>query len=101
MHASPFHSGSTCSVCPQTECPMSEGQCPELAETQRPLKGALFSLTCVLVFILPLALAILASVRFASNPSHGLLAGLAGFLIGSLLSRVCTHLLSIEARRSH
>lgn len=80
---------------------MSEGVCPELTENQRPLKGTPFSLTCVLVFILPLTLAILGSVCFASNPSHGLLAGLAGFLIGSLLSSICTRLLSIEARRSH
>jgi len=96
MHGSHFSSTGSCSVCTQTECPLSEGNCPDLAENERKLQGWLFSMVCALVFIMPILMAILGSLLFPKNQTYGLLAGVVGFILGGLLSAVFTRIAKIE-----
>ena len=96
MHHSHFNPTSTCSVCTQTDCPLSEGSCEEGNTSDRKLQGWLFSAVCVLVFLAPIALAILGSLLFPDNKTYGLLAGFVGFLLGGVLSAAITRLAGIE-----
>ncbi len=98
MHGSHFSPTSSCSVCTQTDCSMSDGTCSEQAENERQIQGWLFSFVCTLVFLMPIVLAILGSMIFKNNQTYGLLAGLIGFILGGCLSAAFTRIARVEGR---
>lgn len=98
MHHNHMTPTASCSVCTQTECPLSEGTCPEEAEESRKIQGWRFSGMCVLVFLSPIALAIFGSLLFPENKTYGLLAGFAGFILGAALSAGIARIAGIEGK---
>ena len=98
MHHSHMTPTASCSVCTQTECPLSEGTCPEGLEESRKIQGWLFSGMCVLVFLSPIALAIFGSLLFPENKTYGLFAGFVGFIFGSALSAGIARIMGVEGK---
>ena len=96
MKESHFHPGAHCAACSESDCPLSEGSCPELNDHERKLKGWVFSGTCVLVFLMPVLFAIAGSLIMRHNPTYGLLGGIAGFALGTLISTVVTRVTKLE-----
>ena len=85
-----------CSTCSHRDCPLSDPDCAECAEGHQVIAGWQFSLVCALVFILPIALAVVGSLLLQGDKAQSLLGGIAGFAIGGVISTAVTRICSIE-----
>jgi membrane protein YdbS with pleckstrin-like domain len=85
-----------CTSCSQSECPLSDNECSECADGHQVITGWMFSLVCALVFILPIMMAAVGSLIFSNSKAYSLVAGIAGFVLGSMISTWITRFCSIE-----